>query len=76
MPKKTGEGYTKKNNNEIIDGPWKNADEIAKQLGIDNGQQLNSFELTVRCNKEKLYKRSTTTSDKRLCTKQPSTRYW
>lgn len=44
VPKKTGEGYTKKNNNEIIDGPWKNADEIAKQLGIDTGQQLNSFE--------------------------------
>ena len=42
--KKTGDGYTKKNNNELIDGPWKNADEIAKELGIDNGQQLNSFE--------------------------------
>ena len=42
--KKTGDGYTKKNNNEIIEGPWKQADEIAKQLGIDSGQQLNSFE--------------------------------
>ena len=42
--KKSGDGYTKKNKNEIIEGPWKQADEIATQLGIDSGQQLNSFE--------------------------------
>ena len=43
-PRKDGNGYTKKNIDTKIDGPWKNADEIAKELGIDNGQQLNSFE--------------------------------
>ena len=42
--KKSVDGYTKKNKNEIIEGPWKQADDIAKQLGIDSGQQLNSFE--------------------------------
>ena len=43
-PRKDGNGYTKKNIDTKIDGPWKNADEIAKELGIDSGQQLNSFE--------------------------------
>ena len=44
VPKKSGEGYTKKNKNETIDGPWKQPDEIAAQLGLDSGKDLNSFE--------------------------------
>ena len=44
VPKKSGEGYTKKNKNETIDGPWKQPDEIAQQLGLDSGKDLNSFE--------------------------------
>ena len=42
--KKTGDGYTKKNNNEIIEGPWKTADAIAQELGLKSAQELNSFE--------------------------------
>ena len=44
VPKKSGEGYTKKNKNETIEGPWKQPDEIAQQLGLDSGKDLNSFE--------------------------------
>ena len=44
VPKKTGEGYTKKNNNETIEGPWKQPDEIAKVLKLDSSTDLNSFE--------------------------------
>ena len=44
VPNKAGTGYTKKNKNETIDGPWKQPDEIAKQLGLDSGKDLNSFE--------------------------------
>ena len=44
VPKKTGEGYTKKNNNEVIGKPIKNAEEIAKALGLDGAKDLNSFE--------------------------------
>ena len=44
VPKKNGDGYTKKNKNETIDGPWKQPDEIAAQLGLDSGKDLNSFE--------------------------------
>jgi hypothetical protein len=44
VPKKTGEGYTKKNNNEVIGKPIKNAEEIAKALGLDSAKDLNSFE--------------------------------
>ena len=44
VPKKSGDGYTKKNKNETIDGPWKQPDEIAAQLGLDSGKDLNSFE--------------------------------
>lgn len=44
VPKKSGEGYTKKNKNERVDGPWKTADAIAQELGLDSGAQLNSFE--------------------------------
>ena len=44
VPKANGEGYTKKNNNEIIGKPIKNADAIAKALGLDGAKDLNSFE--------------------------------
>lgn len=44
VPNKAGTGYTKKNNNEIIDGPYKTADEIAKQLKLDSAKDLNSYE--------------------------------
>jgi len=44
VPKKSGEGYTKKNNNEVLGKPIKNADAIAKALGLDDAKDLNSFE--------------------------------
>lgn len=44
VPKKTGDGYTKKNNNEVIGTPIKDADGIAKALGLDSAKDLNSFE--------------------------------
>jgi hypothetical protein len=44
VPKATGQGFTKKNNNEIIDGPYKTAEEIAEKLGLDGPQDLNSYE--------------------------------
>ena len=44
VPNKAGTGYTKKNQNETIDGPWKQSDEIAKVLKLDSGKDLNSFE--------------------------------
>lgn len=54
VPNKAGTGYTKKNQNEIIDGPYKTADEIADKLGLDTPQDLNSFE-TVLAAIEKNY---------------------
>ena len=42
--KKSGEGYTKKNANAIMAGPFKQADEIAQNLGLDSGADLDSFE--------------------------------
>jgi hypothetical protein len=44
VPKKNGDGYTQKNNNKIIGGPWKTADAIAKNLGLDNSEDLYSYE--------------------------------
>lgn len=44
VPKKTGGGYTKKNQNKIIDGPYKSADQIADQLKLDSAADLNSYE--------------------------------
>ena len=44
VPKKNGEGYTKKNNNEIINKPIKDANGIAKGLGLDSAADLNSYE--------------------------------
>lgn len=44
VPKAKGDGYTKKNKNEIIQEPIKTADEIAKALDLDGAADLNSFE--------------------------------
>lgn len=44
VPKANGEGYTKKNKNEIIQTPVKTAPEIAKALGLDGPEDLNSYE--------------------------------
>ena len=44
VPKKNGDGYTKKNKNEIIEEPIKDADGIAKALGLNGPQDLNSYE--------------------------------
>jgi len=44
VPKKNGQGYTKKNDNEVIDGPWKRGDEIAEKLRLGDVKNLNSFE--------------------------------
>lgn len=54
VPKASGVGYTKKNNNKIIGGPWKTADEIAKNLGLDNGEDLYSYETLVKAIKKNL----------------------
>ena len=54
VPKASGVGYTKKNNNKIIGGPWKTADEIAKNLGLDNGEDLYSYETLVKVIKKNL----------------------
>ena len=43
-PNKKGDGYTKKNNNKIIDGPYKNPDDIAKVLKLDSADDLYSYE--------------------------------
>ena len=43
-PNKKGDGYTKKNINKIIDGPYKNPDEIAKMLKLNNADDLYSYE--------------------------------
>ena len=44
VPKAKGDGYTKKNKNEIIEEPIKDADGIAKALGLNGPQDLNSYE--------------------------------
>ena len=54
VPKASGIGYTKKNNNKIIDGPWKTADSIAKNLKLDNGEDLYSYETLVTAIKKNL----------------------
>jgi hypothetical protein len=43
-PNKAGTGFTKKNNNEIIGGPWKTPEDIAKVLKLDSAKDLNSYE--------------------------------
>lgn len=44
VPKAKGDGYTKKNSNEIIDEPIKDPEEIAKALGLNSAKDLNSYE--------------------------------
>jgi len=44
VPNKAGTGFTKKNNNEIIGDPIKDAAGIAKALKLDGPQDLNSYE--------------------------------
>lgn len=53
-PNKKGDGYTKKNNNEIIDGPYKEPNEIAKVLQLDSADDLYSYE-TLRKAMDKNY---------------------
>lgn len=44
VPKKKGDGYTKKNANKIIGGPWKKPEEIVQVLKLDDVADLNSYE--------------------------------
>ena len=44
VPKKNGEGYTKQNKNEVIDGPFYDDAEIAKKLKLDSPADMYSFE--------------------------------
>ena len=44
VPKANGQGYTKKNKNEIIGDPIRDAEGIAQALGLDGPQDLNSYE--------------------------------
>ncbi len=53
-PNKKGDGYTKKNNNKIIDGPYKNPNDIAKVLRLDSPDDLYSYE-TLRKAMDKNY---------------------
>jgi len=43
-PNKKGDGYTKANSNEIIGGPYKTPEEIAKVLKLDSPDDLYSYE--------------------------------
>lgn len=54
VPKTNGQGYTKKNTNKIVDGPYKTADAIAGALGLDSAADLNSYE-SVKAAIEKNY---------------------
>ena len=44
VPNKAGTGFTKKNKNEIIGQPLKDASAIAKALKLDGPKDLNSYE--------------------------------
>lgn len=52
VPKKSGEGYTKQNNNEIIGGPWTSGDDIARQLNLGTAENLDSFETVFQAIKD------------------------
>lgn len=54
VPNKKGDGYTKKNDNKIIAGPYKNPDEIAKILNLGSADDLYSYE-TLRAAMDKHY---------------------
>lgn len=43
-PNKKGDGYTKKNNNKILKGPYKEPNEIAQVLELDDANDLDSYE--------------------------------
>lgn len=43
-PNKKGDGYTKKNKNQIVDGPYKNPDDIARMLKLNSADDLYSYE--------------------------------
>ena len=58
VPKKNGEGYTKKNQNVKVAEPIKDADGIAKALGFDSGADLNSYE-SLKAAMEKNYDAAT-----------------
>lgn len=53
-PNKKGDGYTKKNNNKIIKGPYKNPEEISDALKLDSPDDLYSYE-TLRKAMDKNY---------------------
>lgn len=53
-PNKKGDGYTKKNNNKIIDGPYKNPEQIASVLKLNSTNDLYSYE-TLRKAMDKNY---------------------
>lgn len=54
VPKANGQGYTKKNKNEIIGKPIKDAAGIATSLGLDSAADLNSYE-SLKAAMEKNY---------------------
>lgn len=53
-PNKKNDGYTKKNINKIIDGPYKNINDIARVLKFDSPKDLYSYE-TIRKAMDKHY---------------------
>ena len=55
VPKKSGNGYTKANNNQILAEPIKEPGKIAKTLGLDSEKDLNSYE-SLKAAVEKNYK--------------------
>ena len=52
VPNKAGTGYTKKDKNEIIQGPFKNVSDIAEALNLEP-KDLNSFESLLDAIKSK-----------------------
>jgi len=48
-PRKSGDGYTKANTDEIVAGPWKTPDDIIKVLNLGDTKALNSYERITSC---------------------------
>lgn len=44
VPKKNGQGYTKKHIDDVIEGPYTNAETIAHNLNLGNADAMDSFE--------------------------------
>lgn len=44
VPRKSGDGYTKQNHNEVIDGPWVKAEDVAQKLNLGGAEALTSYE--------------------------------